>query len=117
MEFTASQVRRLKEFFSDFFDRPASSNEARALARETIEAIKNLALELAELVGQKANYPFAGLSGVLATLKEMATKDPNWFTHLSRAEELLLDTREQVIDPLRRFMSGPQRPFTMTLGN
>src|SRR6185312_9311987 len=111
VEFTASQVRHLKEFFTDFFDRPASSNEARALARETIDAIKNLTVELAELLGQKANYPFLGvLSGVLATLKEIAAKDPNWFlTDLSRADEALLDTREQVIEPLRRFMSGPQK--------
>jgi hypothetical protein len=46
----------------------------------------------------------------LATLKEIAAKDPNWFlTDLSRADEALLDTREQVIEPLRRFMSGPQK--------
>lgn len=111
VEFTASQVRHLKEFFTDFFDRPASSNEARALARETIDAIKNLTVELAELLGQKANYPFLGvLGGVLATLKEIAAKDPNWFlTDLSRADEALLDTREQVIEPLRHFMSGPQK--------
>jgi hypothetical protein len=111
VEFSASQVRHLKEFFADFFDAPASSNEARALARETIDAIKNLEIELAGLLGQKASYPFLGvLGGVLATLKEIAAKDPNWFlTDLSRADEALLDTREQIIEPLRRFMSGPQR--------
>ncbi|MDO2038624.1 hypothetical protein Q2411_24555, partial [Escherichia coli] len=70
IEFSASQVRALKDFFADFFDQPASSNEARALARETIDAIKELEITLAELHGQKVQYPFlSALDGVLATLK------------------------------------------------
>lgn len=111
IEFTASQVRTLKDFFADFFDRPASSNEARALARETIDAIKDLELELAELHGQKTQYPFlVALDAVLATLKEIAAKNPSWFlTDMSRAEDALLDTKEQIIDPLQRFMRSPQR--------
>lgn len=111
IEFTASQVRTLKDFFADFFDRPASSNEARALARETIDAIKDLELELAELHGQKAQYPFlVALDAVLATLKEIAAKNPSWFlTDLSRAEDALLESKEQIIDPLQRFMRSPQR--------
>ncbi|PKI18796.1 BREX system P-loop protein BrxC [Pseudomonas monteilii] len=111
IEFTASQVRTLKDFFADYFDRPASSNEARALARETIDAIKDLELELTELHGQKVQYPFlVALDGVLATLKESAAKNPNWFlTDLSRAEDALLETKEQITDPLLRFMRSPQR--------
>lgn len=111
IEFSASQVRNLKEFFADFFDRPAGSNEARALARETIDALKDLELELAELHGQKTQYPFLNaLDGVLATLKEIAGKNASWFlTDLSRADDALLDTKEQVIDPLCRFMKSAQK--------
>ncbi len=111
IEFTASQVRTLKDFFADFFDRPATTNEARALARETIDAVKDLEIELVELLGQKEHYPFlAALNGVLATLKELAARNTSWFlTELSRAEDALLDTKEQVIDPLRRFMGSPQK--------
>jgi hypothetical protein len=111
IEFSASQVRHLKEFFADFFDRPASSNEARALARETIDAIKELEIELADLHGQKAQYQFLGvLDGVMATLKEVASKNASWFlTDLSRASDAMLDSKEQVIEPLRRFMGSPQK--------
>lgn len=111
VEFSASQVRALKEFFADFFDKPASSNEARALARETIDALKDLEIELADLHGQKAQLPFLSvLTPVLATLKDVASKTPNWFlTDLARAEDALLDTKENIIDPLRRFMHSPQR--------
>ena len=111
IEFSASQVRQLKEFFADFFDRPAASNEARGLAQETIEALKGLHDELATLHAQKAQYPFlSALGGVLASLKEIAGRNTAWFfTDLARAEDTLLDTKEQLIDPLRRFMNGPQK--------
>ena len=111
VEFSASQVRALKDFFADFFDKPASSNEARALARETIDALKELEIELATLQGQKAQLPFLSvLTPVLATLKDIASKNPNWFlTELTRAEDALLDTKENILDPLRRFMNSPQR--------
>ena len=111
IDFSASQVRHLKEFFADFFDRPASSNEARALARETIDAIKELEIDLADLHGQKALYGFLSvLDGVMATLKEVAGKNASWFlTDLSRASDAMLDTKEQIIEPLRRFMGSPQK--------
>ncbi len=111
IEFSASQVRHLKEFFADFFDRPASCNEARALARETIDAIKELEIDLADLHGQKALYGFlTSLDGVMATLKEIAGKNASWFlTDLSRTSDAMLDTKEQIIEPLRRFMGSPQK--------
>lgn len=111
VEFTASQVRTLKEFFADFLDKPAASNEARALARETIDAIKDLEIELVELNAQQALYPFLNvLDAVLVTLKEVSEKNVNWFlTDLARAEDALLDTKEKLIDPLRRFMKSPQK--------
>lgn len=111
VEFTASQVRTLKEFFADFFDKPASSNEARALARETIDALKDLEIELIELNAQKALYPFLIVfDKVLATIKEVAEKNVNWFlTDLARTQDALLDNKESLIDPLRRFMKSPQK--------
>lgn len=111
VEFSASQVRTLKELFADFFDKPATSNEARALAREAIDALKDLEIELVELHGQKTQYPFLSvLDPVLATLKDVAAKNPTWFlTELNRAEDALLETKENVIDPVRRFMNSPQK--------
>lgn len=111
IEFTPAQVRALKDFFADFFNRPATSNEARALARETRDAIKDLELELVALRGKQAQYPFlAVLDGVLATLKDLGARNTAWFlTDLARAEDPLLATKEGIIDPLRRFMTSPQQ--------
>jgi hypothetical protein len=111
VEFSASQVRTLKDFFADFFDKPASSSEARALAREAIEALKDLEIELVELHGQKGIYCFLSvLDPVIATLKDGASKNASWFlTDLARAQDALLDTKENIIDPVRRFMNSPQK--------
>ena len=111
VEFTASQVRELKDFHADFFNGPAKATEAKALARETIEALKTLQLELAELHGQAGQFPFLhALGGVLTTLKETAGNNPGWFlTELTRVADTLLDLKEQVIDPIRKFMAGPQK--------
>lgn len=111
VEFTASQVRTLKEFYSDFFDSPAKATEAKALARETAEAFSALQHELAELHAQVGQFPFLNVLGpILPTLKETAARNASWFlTELPRQENMLLDVKEQLIDPLRKFMSGPQK--------
>jgi len=67
--------------------------------------------ELAELHAQAAQFPFLNmLAPVLTTLKETAAKNPHWFlTELPRQENALHDLKEQLIDPLRKFMHGPQK--------
>ena len=111
VEFSAAQVRGLKDFFADFFNRPAKANDAKALANETIAAILELELELAELLGQKEQYPFLFvLDGVLAKLKDAAGKNASWFlTELHREGDALLDIKEQLIEPLQKFMNSPQK--------
>jgi hypothetical protein len=111
VEFTASQVRGLKDFYSEFFDVPAKATEGKALARETADAFSALQHELAELHAQSAQFPFLNaLAPVLLTLKDTAAKNANWFlTELPRQEDALLDLKEQLIDPLRKFMNGPQK--------
>ncbi|NYT63370.1 BREX system P-loop protein BrxC [Alcaligenaceae bacterium] len=111
VEFTASQVRHLKDFYSEFFNTPARANDAKALANETITALKDKELELTKLHGQKTQYPFLfALESVLATLKDTASKNAAWFlTELSREGDALLDLKDQVIEPLTKFMNSPQK--------
>jgi hypothetical protein len=111
VEYTASQVRQLKEFFAEFIDRPATANEAKALARETQDAIKDLERSLADLTGQKAQYPFVSvLDGTMTMLRDMATKPLDWFlTDLPRIADDLLDAKENTTDPVVKFMQGSQK--------
>ncbi|MEB8487652.1 MULTISPECIES: BREX system P-loop protein BrxC [Acidithiobacillus] len=111
VEFTASQVRALKEFFEDFFDAPPRSSEAKALGKETGTALQELMHQLNPLAAQASQYPFLNaLTPVLEKLKELTGKPYTWYlTELTRQEDALLDMKESVIDPVRKFMSGPQK--------
>ena len=111
VEFTASQVRVLKEFFEDFFDAPPRTSEAKALGKETGTALQELMHQLTPLAAQAAQYPFLNaLTPVLEKLKELTGKPYPWYlTELTCQEDALLDMKEGVIDPVRKFMSGPQK--------
>lgn len=111
VEFTASQVRALKEFFEDFFDAPPRASEAKALGKETGTALQDLTHQLTPLAAQASQYPFLNaLTPVLEKLKELTGKPYTWYlTELTRQDDALLDMKERVIDPVRKFMSGPQK--------
>ena len=111
VEFTASQVRALKEFFEDFFDAPPRASEAKALGKETGTALQELVHQLNPLAAQAGQYPFLNaLTPVLEKLKELTGKPYTWYlTELTRQEDALLDMKESVIDPVRKFMSVPQK--------
>jgi len=111
VDFTASQVRSLRDFYADFFDSPPGSGEAKALGKETGMAFQDLKHSLTPLLAQVSQYPFLSvLTPVLETLKEPCGKPYTWYlTELLRQEDALIDLKEQVIDPIRKFMSGPQK--------
>jgi len=111
VEFTASQVRALKEFFEDFFDAPPRASEAKAMGKETGTSLQELINQLSALEAQAPRYPFLNsLAPVLERLKELTDKPYTWYlTELTYQEDALLDMKESVIDPVRKFMSGPQK--------
>ena len=111
VEFTASQVRALKEFFGDFFDAPPQASEAKALGKETGAALQELMDQLTLLAAQAEQYPFLiALMPVLEKLKELTGKPYTWYlTELVCLKDPLLGMKEEVIDPIRKFMSGPQK--------
>lgn len=115
-DFTASQVRNLKEFFEDFFDSPPRANEAKALGKETGEKMQEMMHQLQELTAQMGQYPFLhALEPVLVEIKEMSGKPYTWYlTELLRREDTLLDRKEGIIDPIRKFMGGPQKDIYKT---
>ena len=111
VDFTASQVRNLKEFYADFFDAPPQAGEAKVLGKETGTAFQDLINQLNLLVAQAGQYPFLNsLTPALERLDAIAGKPYTWYlTELLRQEDELLELKEQLIDPVRKFMGGPQK--------
>ncbi len=111
IDFTASQVRRLKDFYAEFFNTPAGAGEAKELGRETENAFKMLLNDLNPLIAQAGQYPFlSALKPVIGAIKEISGKPYVWYlTDLPKQEDTLLDLKEKIIDPVRKFMGGAQK--------
>ncbi|MDQ7073618.1 MAG: BREX system P-loop protein BrxC [Gammaproteobacteria bacterium] len=110
VDFSPSQVRNLKEFYEDFFDAPAKSEEAKELAHEMSAELKKLIHELQQLLTKVERYPFLqALQPVVKCLTEISGNAYNWYlTDLIKREDELLGLKEELIDPLRNFMAGSQ---------
>ena len=111
IDFTASQVRQLKEFYSDFFDGPPSVSEARAIGKETATKFQELNHTLEKLKAQVSQYPFLeALNQPIEQVRELSGKPYTFYlTELSSKIDPLLDCKENVLDPIRRLMNGPQK--------
>lgn len=112
VEFTASQVRQLKEFYEDFFDKPPSHTEAKALGNETIDTFKAMLKDLESWLADSKTYPFlATLEPAIGSIKTLVKEPYTWYlTELDPdTEDELLDLKEQVLDPIRRFINSPQK--------
>jgi len=109
VDFTPAQVRGLKEFFEDFFDSPPSNSEAKALGKETATAIKTMVEQLTPIAAQVTQYPFlTALDPAIKKLKELSGKPyTSYLTDMLREDQSLLDMKENVLDPVRKFMNGP----------
>ncbi|HDQ70548.1 MAG TPA: BREX system P-loop protein BrxC [Chloroflexi bacterium] len=111
IEFTASQLRGLRDFYGEFFDQPTATNEAKALGRETAEAFQDLQEDLITFAHWTDQYPFLEtLREPIERLGQVTNQRYTFYlTELQSYEKALFDLKEQVIDPVRRFMKGAQR--------
>ncbi len=111
IEFTAAQLRKSRELFQSLFDLPASGNDARSLGTEWQAQLRMLASELEDLGRQLTGYPFvAALDPLRTQLDTMRDQPANWFiTGPVSQEDQLLDAKEDILDKVRSFMSGPQK--------
>ncbi|MFD0461419.1 hypothetical protein ACFQY9_05560 [Microvirga aerilata] len=111
VEFQPSQIKRLRDFYKDFFDAPVDGNDAKVLAAETAAGFDKVRRETELLLAQEDSFPFlAALRDVSSTLAQVSGKPAAWYlTDLAPFEDKLLDAKEEILDPIRAFMGGPQR--------
>ncbi|MCD4672447.1 MAG: hypothetical protein K8R77_07285, partial [Anaerolineaceae bacterium] len=110
IDFTARQIHDLRDFYNEFFDTPPAASDGSALGKETKAAFQTLADKLRNLLQQQEHYPFLqALNEPLRKLDELARQSFAFFlTDLHQQADDLLDTKESVIAPIRRFMAGKQ---------
>ncbi len=116
IDFSASQIRRLKTFYEDFFDSPPKGREAKELGKETSEAFGRFAQELEDLYQKKDHYPFLSqVESPLSQIKKCVGKPYAYYlTEIENYEDPLLDAKESILDPISRFITGPNRELYVT---
>lgn len=110
-EFTQAQIRKAKEVYQELFSRPAAGTDARSLGAEWAASVDDLARDVDALMRQDHAYPFvAALVPFRDRLQAMSGKQPAWYiTEPAKAEDDLLDAKEDILDKIRSFMAGAQR--------
>ena len=108
VDFSNSQIKALQEFYEDFFDTKIGAKEPKVLGQKVTEALQNKIQNLRELAVQKSQYPFVEqLEPAIEKLKSIAGKSYTFYlTEMMTMEDELLDLKENVIDPITRFMTG-----------
>lgn len=111
VEFTPSQIRAVKDFYSDYFEKMAHATEAKAIAKELQESFAEQATQLDKLQSQSEQYPFLrALTDIVTKLAEFKNKPYTWFmTELTQQEDAWFDHKEKTIDPIVKFMKGAQK--------
>lgn len=109
IEFTTGQVKKLKQFFNDYFDKVAHATEAKALANETQKEFAQQKQDLARLCDQTDRYPFLrALTPVIEDLEELQSHPYKWFVSELPSQEgkWLDDYKDRIIDPITTFMKA-----------
>lgn len=106
-----STVRALKELYGEVFDEGCPFTIGKEIAAYFKEKLKALNQEVESYYRQRSDYPFLeSLSESLELTKKLAAKD--YAQLLIQVDEFkveLLDAKESVLDPIRKFMNGDQR--------
>ena len=104
------QLKDLKQIYSDAFDESCSFKDAKDIANAFKGKLKELLVDINQLLARKNEYPFiASLSDFSDKLERLSNKDYTYFiTNINDFEDDLLDTKENLIDPIKRFMNGDQ---------
>jgi len=109
--FDATAVKKLKDAYKDAFDESCSLREAKDVASAFKERLIQMRIDVDQLLARKQSYPFLkSLEPFSEKLDRWSKKEYSYFiTKLSEFEDELLDTKEDILSPIQRFMNGEQR--------
>jgi len=104
-------IKELKTLYSEAFDESCPYQEAKDIAVGFKDKLSVLLQEVNGLIQNSNNYPFLKLlEPIQEKLRSWSGKDYTYFL-LSRQEfeDALLDAKEDLLDPIRKFMNGDQK--------
>lgn len=111
-ELNTTDVRLLKEVYSEAFNEPCPHNDGKDIALAFKEKLKETAAEIQDIVHQhRREYPFVTkLQPVHKRYEELADKEyAQIVKEVREFEEGLLDTKEEMLDPIRQFINSDEQ--------
>lgn len=120
LDYEPHQVKRVKEFYVDYFQEPANAEDPKQLGNDLIRKLKELVATLEGYNATRSHYPFQGkLQDPLLRLKKFASKPVAYFFTECKPGDLdvLCDDKEDCIDPVISFMTGNAKEIFDTAKN
>lgn len=107
----ADKVNRLKNFYRDFFDETIEAIDAKEVFNTFKNRLQREIEDLNRYMEMESNYPFLSkLREPVDKLKRFANKDfSTTYNEIGTAADEFLDFKEDVIDPIKTFMTGEKR--------
>jgi predicted transcriptional regulator len=112
-------VRALKEIYNELFDQTCSATEAKEVATAFRRMLSEELVFIKDLVAQRTHFPFlASLEPLRDTWDKLSKKEPNYLL-LNRKdfEDELLDSKEGLLDPIKRFWNSEQKKIYEEIKN
>jgi hypothetical protein len=108
--FDVNAVNKLKQTYKDAFDESCPLKEPKDVANAFKNEIKEMAVGVNQLLARKNEYHFLKtLADFSEKLDKLSKKEYSYFiTNLADFEDTLLDTKEDLLDPIKRFVNGDQ---------
>jgi hypothetical protein len=107
--FDGRKVASFRKFVTDFFDEGNAPKDPLELARYGADKLKGKLDELKATVSG-SRYPFVEqLSGPIGLLEQAVGKSDDWYLVEFSLGDDLLETKDNVIDPIQSFLNGSQR--------
>jgi hypothetical protein len=110
-EIHETQVQKLKLFYQEYFNEPNLGNEPKEISRRFKERMDSEVKELQDIHAYHRRFKFLdALNEPLNRLRQLAAKEyPYFFNAFDSFQDALLDDKENVVDPVKKFMLGAQR--------
>lgn len=108
---TGVDAEPLKKLYQEFFDEPCPAHEPRDVVKVFREKLKQEESAISSLLSNKSSYPFlSSLAPVKERLEKYGAKDNTWLLgNVKDYEDSLLDDKEDLIQPIKRFWNGEQK--------
>lgn len=107
-EFDVATVTALKNFHHEFFHKPNQGTDAKSVAKALLAAMAEEANALDRILAKQGDFPFvACLEAPRDRLRKISEHDYAYpLRNLREFEDDLLDAKEDMIDPIKAFVSG-----------